>query len=76
MENESNTTLERIESLLKAELSLTLRLYEQSEDAVILLHFQQQKQTCHLKPCPLRHARYFPQLSERQRVRKPLQHQL
>jgi len=31
MENESNTTLERIESLLKAELSLTLRLYEQSE---------------------------------------------
>lgn len=32
MENESKTTpLERIESLLKAELSLTLRLYEQSE---------------------------------------------
>ena len=31
MENGSNTTLERIESLLKAELSLTLRLYEQSK---------------------------------------------
>ena len=31
MENESKTMLERIESLLKAELSLTLRLYEQSE---------------------------------------------
>ena len=31
MENESKTILDRIESLLKAELSLTLRLYEQSE---------------------------------------------
>ena len=32
MDNESKTTpLDRIESLLKAELSLTLRLYEQSE---------------------------------------------